>query len=128
MMRKPSKPKPTKASLVEELSEPLRDFVADFKTHGKSALETVRERSPEKYLELSTKLLPLVAALNPGASGFSDCQSQNEIAVRLLRSMGIAEYAISEAMVADAIEANDIFVERLKAIAACAQASTDEVH
>src|SRR5262245_40232481 len=128
MMRKPSKPKPTKASLVEELSEPLRDFVSDFKLHGKSALEQVRERSPEKYLELSTKLLPLVAAINPGASGFSDAQSQSEIAFRVLRAMGVGETDISEAMVADAIEANDTFVERLKAIAACAQASEAEMH
>src|SRR5262249_27319133 len=127
MMRKPQKTKPTKASLVEELSEPLRDFVADFRTHGKSALETVRERSPEKYLELSTKLLPLVAALNPGASGFSDCQSQNEIAFRLLRSMGVSEFDISETIVAEAIEANDKFVATLKNIAALAQ-TPDEMH
>src|SRR5262245_1830630 len=128
MMRKPTKTKPIKASLVEELSEPLRDFVSDFKLHGKSALETVRERSPEKYLELSTKLLPLVAALNPGASGFSDCQSQNEIAVRLLRSMGVSEFDISEQMVADAVQANEKFVATLKNIAALAQVSEDEIH
>jgi len=127
MMRKPTKPKPTKASLVEELSEPLRDFVSDFKLHGKSALEQVRERSPEKYLELSTKLLPLVAALNPGASNFSDAQSQSEIAFRLLRSMGVSEFDISEQMVQDAIEANDTFVATLKNIAALAQTS-DEMH
>src|SRR5262245_13351876 len=124
---KPRKAKPTKASLVEELSEPLRDFVSDFKAHGKSALEQVRERSPEKYLELSTKLLPLVAALNPGASGFSDCQSQNDIAFRLLRSMGVSEFDISEQMVQDAIEANDTFVATLRNIAALAQTS-DEMH
>src|SRR5262249_31759105 len=112
-----------------ELSEPLRDFVSDFKTHGKSALETVREKSPEKYLELSTKLLPLVAQLNPGASGLSDAQSQNDIAFRLMRQMGVDEYDISESMLGDVSEANDKFVARLRTIAASGLAQTsDEMH
>src|SRR5262249_3026387 len=113
---------------VEEWGEQVRDLVADFKTHGKSALETVRERSPEKYLELSTKLLPLVAALNPGASGYSDAQSQSEIAFRLLRQMGVSEFDINEQMLQDAVEANDKFVATLRNIAALARTSQDEMH
>src|SRR5262245_62196002 len=116
MMRKPSKPKPAKQSLVEELSEPLRDFVADFKTHGKSALETVRERSPEKYLELSTKLLPLVAALNPGADDYSDCKDLRSLAIKLLKNVGVDEFTMSEDMIQEALDANNVFIDRLQQI------------
>ena len=45
--------KKPEASLIDQLSEPLKDFVNDFKEHGKSVLEQVRSRNPEKYLELS---------------------------------------------------------------------------
>src|SRR5215467_14049711 len=76
------------ASLLEELNAPLRDFVADFKAHGKGVLESVRERSPEKYLELSTKLLPLVAALNPGANDFADAKDKQSIGIAILKSVG----------------------------------------
>jgi hypothetical protein len=66
-----SKAKP-EASLVEQLGMPLRDFVADFKLHGKSALEQVRLESPSKYLELASKLAALVATLKPPQSAFHD--------------------------------------------------------
>src|SRR5262245_27418161 len=121
MMRKPSKPKPAKQSLVEELSEPLRDFVADFKTHGKSALETVRERSPEKYLELSTKLLPLVAALNPGADDWSDCKDLRDIGIKLLKSVGMSEFDMTEDAIEEAMAANDRLIEGLQQIRARAE-------
>jgi len=62
-MKPRKKPEP---SLLQQLSVPLRDFVNDFKTHGADVLQKVRKDNPEKYLELSTKLLPLVATLNPG--------------------------------------------------------------
>jgi hypothetical protein len=101
-------------SLLQELNEPLRDFVADFKLHGKSALEQVRERSPEKYLELSTKLLPLVAALNPGTNEFSDCRNMNDVGVKLLQSVGFNEP--DEASIQAAIALNDKFIDDLQAI------------
>lgn len=103
----------------------MRDFVQDFKAHGKSALETVRQRSPEKYLELSTKLLPLVAALNPGASDFSDCDSMQEIGIKLLKSVGCAEIDMDEAMIAEAIAANDAFIDGLQRIKARAEGAVN---
>src|SRR5262249_46632295 len=117
--RKPSKA--NEPSLLEQLSEPLRDFVADFKAHGKSALEAVRERDPGKYLELSTKLLPLVAALNPSMNDFSDCKDMRSIGIALLKSIGCAEIDMNETMIADALAANDAFIERLQAIRANAE-------
>jgi hypothetical protein len=56
-----AKNKPPEESLLNQLSVPLRDFVKDFKAHGAEALQQVRERNPEKYLELSAKLAGLVA-------------------------------------------------------------------
>jgi hypothetical protein len=120
---KPKRPKPNEPSLLQELSGPLRDFVADFKLHGKSALELVRQRSPEKYLELSTKLLPLVAALNPGKSDFADCHSVNDIGVKLLESVGFA--SPDDASIREAIALNDALIDGLQAIYLRAAAPED---
>src|SRR5262249_44128952 len=115
-MRTPrKKPEP---SLIEQLSAPLRDFVADFKEHGKSALETVRERSPEKYLELATKLWPLVAARNPGADDYSDCKDLRSLAIKLLKNHGVDEFALTEDMITEALAANDRFLDTLQEIKA----------
>src|SRR5262245_34667043 len=121
-MKSSRKPKTnTEPTLLEQLSEPLRDFVNDFRAHGKSALEQVREKSPEKYLELSTKLLPLVAALNPGVNDFADAKDMRGIGIALLKSVGCAEFDMDETMIADALEANDTFIERLQGIRAKAE-------
>jgi hypothetical protein len=116
---KPRKPK--EPSLLQQLSAPLRDFVNDFKTHGADVLQKVREDNPEKYLELSTKLLPLVAALNPGADDFADCNDMRSIGVKLLKSIGCDESSLTDDMIKEALEANDIFVDRLQAIRDAAQ-------
>jgi len=113
---KSRKPKNHEPSLIEQLSGPLRDFVQDFKAHGADVLQKVREDNPEKYLELSTKLLPLVAALNPGVDDFSDCNDMRSIGIKLLKSVGCPEYEITEDAIADALKANDAFIERLQAI------------
>src|ERR1700746_3083521 len=120
---KTKKPKLNEPSLLQKLNEPLRDFVADFKLHGKSALEQVRERSPEKYLELSTKLLPFVAALNPGADDFSDCKDMQDVAVRLLRSVGLSDFEMTPDMLEDAKKLNDQFIDELQAIRAAAESA-----
>jgi hypothetical protein len=86
-MKPPRKPKP-EASLLDQLSAPLRDFVADFKTHGANTLEQVRERNPEKYVELSTKHIGLIAALKTEPDGFHNAKSREEIALKLLQSVG----------------------------------------
>ena len=115
------KPKKLQPTLRQQLSEPLRDFVNDFKAHGKSALEAVRERSPEKYLELATKLLPLVAALDLGADDFADCRTARDLGIALLKSVKVDEYEITEDMIAEALKYNDIFIDRLQAIKAASE-------
>src|SRR5262245_21779696 len=116
-LRKPQQA--NEPSLLDELSKPLRDFVSDFKQHGADALQKVRENNPEKYLELSTKLLPLVAAFNPGTSDFSDCQNMQDIGAGLLRSIGFDEP--DDISIQAAIDANDAFTQQLGEIVAKAQ-------
>src|SRR5262249_44171622 len=114
MARRPQKP--DEPSLLDQLSGPLRDFVQDFKMHGKSVLEKVRERSPEKYLELSTKLAGLVAALKPKQNEIEQANSNEDIAISLLKSAGCSEENITDAMIAEAIELNNTFVTGLEQI------------
>jgi hypothetical protein len=113
---KSRKAKPTEPSLVDELNKPLRDIVNDIKAHGLDALKTVREKSPEKYLELATKILPLVAALNPGASELAECKTIEDIGVQLLRSVGLADGQMDGESIAAAIAANERFVAALEEI------------
>jgi hypothetical protein len=116
-MKKERKPK-SDPSLLDQLSAPLKDIVADFKENGAAALEAVRQRSPEKYIELSAKLLPFIVSLNPG-SDFSGCKSMEDIGTRLLQSVGINDP--SAAQIAEAVRANDQFIARLQGISALAQ-------
>jgi hypothetical protein len=119
MARRPQKP--DEPALLDQLSGPLRDFVQDFKTHGKSVLEKVRERSPEKYLELSTKLAGLVAALKPKQNELEQANSNEDIAISLLKSVGCDESKITEDMILKAWELNNEFVGSLESIAAAAK-------
>jgi hypothetical protein len=113
---KSRKAKPTEPTLVDELNKPLRDFVNDYKIHGADAWQKVRDESPAKYLELACKLLPLVAALNPGVSELADAKSMEDIGVQLLKSVGLAEDQMDGDLIAQAIAANDTFIAELEAI------------
>jgi hypothetical protein len=115
-MKKLKPRKPPEPSVLEQLSAPLRSFVADFQEHGADTAKKVREENPQKYLEIATKLLPLIVALNPATNEFADCQNMNDIGARMLKSVGADESAVTDAMVAQAIAAHDAFVARLEAI------------
>src|SRR5258708_1727993 len=102
--------------LLDQLSGPLREFVEDFGRHGKSVLEQVRQRSPEKYLELSCKLASLVAALRPKGNDLDSADSPEELGLMLLHSIDMEDDRIDEKAIQLAIKANDEFVQRLIAI------------
>ena len=118
--------KKPKANLLDRLSKPLQDFVADFETHGKATLEKVRETNPEKYLELATKLAQLVTALKPASNGYESCNSFEEIGAKLLQSIGFADP--DERSIQEAIALNDEFILKLQQIHQCAQASEGEMN
>jgi Skp family chaperone for outer membrane proteins len=104
------------APLLDQLSAPLKEFVEDFGRHGKAVLERVRERSPEKYLELSCKLAALVATLKPKGDEMDGARNPDELAVALLREIGMPDDAIDEDAILAAVEANDEFCQTLEAI------------
>ncbi len=112
-MRKKQK---STAPLLDQLSAPLKEFVEDFGRHGKAVLERVRERSPEKYLELSCKLASLVATLKPKGDEMDAARNPDELAVALLREIEMPEDAIDEDAILAATAANDEFCQRLEAI------------
>jgi hypothetical protein len=118
---KAKKPEP-KASLLDELGAPLRDFVADFKVHGKDALEQVRTRDPGKYLELAAKLAGLVATLKTADGArvdFNSAQSNEDLGRKLLQAVGFPDP--DDAAIQAAIEANNILIARLQSIKAAAE-------
>ena len=110
------KQKPAEPSLLDQLSGPLKDFVNDFKEHGKAVLEKVREENPAKYLEMASKLAALVVTLKPPQDGFHDANTMEEIGLRLLKSIGMEEEDITPEMITEAIACNDAFIAKLQAI------------
>jgi hypothetical protein len=111
-----SKSKKEQETLLEQLSGPLRDFVVNFKTHGKTVLEQVRQDNPAKYLEMASKLAALVAALRPEPDGYSKANTMQDIGRRLLQSVGADETTLTDVQIEQAIAANDAFVAQLQAI------------
>ena len=93
--------------------------MADFKAHGAAVLQKVRETNPEKYLELSTKLLPLVAALNPGKNDFADAKDKQSIGIAILKSVGFHDP--DDASIQEALQVQDHFIDQLQAIRARAE-------
>jgi hypothetical protein len=114
--RTSSKAKPAEATLLDQVGVPLRDFVADFKLHGKRALEQVRLESPSKYLELASKLAALVAPLKPAQSTFHDANSMQDIGRKLLQSVGADDATLTDDQIAQAVACNDAFIAKLEAI------------
>src|SRR5262249_35176075 len=114
-MKKP-KPKPNEPSLRDKLSANfLRAFESDFETNGVDVIKQLREKSPEKYADIASRL---IAASEPKPDGYEQCQSLREIGIKLLKNVGCNEFDITEAMVADAMAANEAFIERLEQIKA----------
>jgi hypothetical protein len=95
----------------------LTAFESDFAANGVAVIEKLRERHPDKYAEIATKLI--VAAEPPKSLGdFSDCKTMEDVSKQLLQQVGVSEAEISEWMVQEATEANRVLVERLEQIAA----------
>ena len=76
-------------------------------------------KHPDKYCELIAKVVPkeMLISADRRAEDFSDCPDMHEIGRRLLLQTGILEVAITDTMIAQTIEANGNFVDRLLLIA-----------
>ena len=100
----------------------------DFKTHGKTVLEQVRQNNPAKYLEMASKLAALVAALRPEPDSFAKANSMQDIGRKLLQSVGADEATITDEQIEQAIAANDALVAQLEAIRDAAGYSSEELN
>jgi hypothetical protein len=116
---KPKKLKDNEPSARDKLSASfLKAFENDFELNGVEAIEKLREKSPEKYAEIASRL---IAATEPAGDDFRQCRSMEEISIALLKKVGCNEFEITDDMLKQALEANDRFIDRLQAICRAAQ-------
>ena len=89
----------------------------DWAEHGSEVIQQIRQDNPVKYGELIARLVPMDA--NPlSANDYSTCKTMEDIGRQLLRQIGLSEEAITDDMIAEAVEANGRLVDTLEAIAA----------
>jgi len=99
------------------------DFVqalaADWKENGTAVIARVRQDAPEKYCELVAKIVPkkMLISSDRASGDFSDCQSQADIAIRLLKDVGVPDGGATPSMIEAAVEAQLLFVGTLERIA-----------
>jgi hypothetical protein len=121
MMRKPKSSEP---SLRDKLSADfLIAFQSDFAENGAAVISRLREKSPEKYAEIASRL---IAAAEPPTSleDYSRCKTVEDVGKQLLLQMGADESRISDWMIQAAVEANGQLVDRLATIIADAGSYT----
>jgi hypothetical protein len=112
MPRKPSQQKQGTPRL--RLSAAFLDSLEkDFEANKDEVIQALRRESPKAYAELLGRLV--MTQDPPTENSFSKCNSTNDIAIRLLASVGLSDP--DEAAIQAAAEANDVFVKRLEAIA-----------
>jgi len=99
------------------------DFVqalaADWKENGPTVIASVREQTPDKYCELVAKIVPKEMLINAdrAPNDFRDCENQADIAINLLKQVGLPDGAATPSMIEAAVEAQLLFVETLERIA-----------
>jgi hypothetical protein len=113
-----------KGSLRDQLAaDYLKNFAADFALNGVAAIEEMRQKSPEKYIEVAARLISATEPPNPDS--LSEADSMEDIARWLLRRVGCHEP--SDSQLQEAIEANDKFIARLEEIKANANGDADSI-
>jgi hypothetical protein len=98
-------------------SNVIEALAKDWAEHGPEVIQQIRRDNPVKYGELIVRLVPMDAN-TAGAKDFSDTETVQEIGMKLLSQLGLHEDAMTESMIAQAVEANDMFVARLEEIIA----------
>jgi hypothetical protein len=98
------------------------DFVqalaADWKENGKTTIAKVRDQTPDRYCELVAKIVPKEMLISADrASEWGDCKTPADIALKLLKDVGMPDGAATPSMVEAAVEAQMLFVETLERIA-----------
>jgi hypothetical protein len=94
----------------------LTAFDADFAEHGVDVIRQLRLKDPVRYSELAGRLI--TAAQDPSdPSNFSVCDTEQDIARKLLHQVGVSEDAVTPHMLDQAQAANSELLERLLTIA-----------
>jgi hypothetical protein len=111
----PRKPSPQGTPRLRLSASFLESLAKDFEKHRDEVIEALRKESPKAYAELLGRLIQTTDA--PDNKRFKDCNSQRDIGLRLLLSMGMHEGEITDEQVDLAVAANDVFVAALEKIA-----------
>ena len=88
----------------------------DWAEHGINVIEKMRLENPTKYAEMVSRLV-VPTEQPPAPNDFSSCQSQAEIARKLLKDCGAMDEAITDTMIEQTIEVQLAFVNNLERIA-----------
>lgn len=110
----PRKPSPQGTPRLRLSASFLESLAKDFEKHRDEVIEALRRESPKAYAELVGRLIQTTDA--PDNKGFKDCNSQRDIGLRLLVSMGMHEDEITDEQIDLAVIANNNFVDRLQEI------------
>ena len=114
---KAKKQKPSEPSVRDKLSASfLKAFQNDFENFCIEAIEKLREESPSKYAEIASRL---IAATEPKPEGFEGARDMHDVGIALLKSVGFSDP--DDDSIQQAIEANDNFINALRAIRAAAE-------
>jgi hypothetical protein len=112
---KPRKPRASEPSVRDKLNADFtRRLEKKWLEQGDDILDAACKETPTKIVEMIARL---IASNEPPAEGigFKSAQSTHEIAVRLLQSFGVSEP--DDTLIAQAVEANDTFIDTLRRIA-----------
>src|SRR5262245_63768056 len=105
-------------SLRDRLSAAyLEAFEADFAANGVSVIEQLRAKDPAKYAEIASRLIAATEP-RPNPDSIANADSLPDLGRRLLKGVGMAEDAISESAIEEALAANSRFITALEEIAA----------
>jgi hypothetical protein len=81
-----------------------------------AAIERLRDEDPARYCDIGAKLIAAVEQPPPAPDSFSSCQSQSDIALNLLKQVGLPDGAATPSMIEQAVEEQLLFLGRLEEI------------
>lgn len=111
------KQKTTELSARDKLSADFtRRLEQKWREKGDDVLEAAFKESPTKIAEMIARL---VSVSVPTATGYGDCQSQQELAVKLLSSIGVIDP--TEETIEQVVSLNKEFAATLESIRARAE-------
>jgi hypothetical protein len=109
-----SQSKAQELSARDKLSKAVdEDFAADWAINGRKAVEEMRAKDPSKYVEAAVRRIATVES-KPG--GMANAHTLEEIAIQLLKNIGLSEDLITPVEIKECVEANNIMVAKLEAI------------